>query len=261
MENSWHRIWRLKEKVMDELLKEITNLKPVKSDSRSLSRHAATVLSFINNMEQNGCEVTNAAEAPFVMSELLSNLDATDNVEYGREMYRLGKEETVLNLIDWLNKEASLKSCVKRDASHNNAGNHCFLNSQRSLNYVMNCQTRNDKEEACPTGCDTNHHLSACPVFHGMTVDERWEIVKQNNQCCKCLKRHHTNDCKKPDGTMCNKCPRRHHKFLHNDRLTSVNSNLNPEVALFTNASQEIENHSKEGSRNFPFFVQYRKST
>ena len=49
---------------MDGLLKEIINLKPIKSDSTSLSRYAATILGFVNNMEQIGCEVTNAKDHP-----------------------------------------------------------------------------------------------------------------------------------------------------------------------------------------------------
>ena len=65
-------------KLMDELLKEITNIKPVKSDSSSLSRYAATILGFVNNMEQNGCVVTNASEAPFVMSQLLGTFSIDD---------------------------------------------------------------------------------------------------------------------------------------------------------------------------------------
>ena len=51
-------------------------------------------------MEQNGCTVTNASEAPFVMSQLLLKLDAKDNVEFGREMHRIKKEENFLNLMD-----------------------------------------------------------------------------------------------------------------------------------------------------------------
>jgi len=122
-----------KRKLMDELLKEINSLKPVKSDSESLSRYAATILGFVNNMEQNGCAVTNASEAPFVMSQLLSKLDAKDSVEFGREMHRIKKEENVLNLIDWLNREASLRSQVKKDAnSHNNTGDHRFQFSRKS---------------------------------------------------------------------------------------------------------------------------------
>ena len=48
-------------KLMDTLLKEITNLKPVKCDSKSLSRYAARILGFVNNMEQNGCAVSDAS--------------------------------------------------------------------------------------------------------------------------------------------------------------------------------------------------------
>ena len=86
-------------KLMDTLLNEITNLTPIKNDSNSLSLYAAKIISFVNNMEQNGCEVTSTSEAPFVMSQLLSKLDASDNIEFGREMLRMGKEN-VSNLID-----------------------------------------------------------------------------------------------------------------------------------------------------------------
>ena len=85
---------------MDTLLNEITNLKPIENDSNSLSRFAAGILSFVNNMEQNGCAVTSTSEAPFVMSQLLSKLYASDNIEFGREMLCVGKEGNVLNLID-----------------------------------------------------------------------------------------------------------------------------------------------------------------
>lgn len=66
-------------------------------------------------MDQNSCAVTSALEAPFVMSQLLSKLDPKDDIDFGREMQRVKNEENVLNLIDWLNKEASLRSRVKRD--------------------------------------------------------------------------------------------------------------------------------------------------
>ena len=50
-------------------------------------------------MEQNGWEVRSTSRVPFVMSQLLSKLDASDNTEFDREMLRMGKEENVLR---WL---------------------------------------------------------------------------------------------------------------------------------------------------------------
>ena len=74
-----NRAWKIvdiefgdQRKLTDTLLNEITNLKPIKDDSNSLSRYAARILRFVNNMKQNGCAVTSTSEAPFVMSQLLS---------------------------------------------------------------------------------------------------------------------------------------------------------------------------------------------
>ena len=59
------------------------------------------------------------------MSQLLSKLDASDNIEFRRKMLRMGKEENVSNLIDWLNKEPSLRLRIKRDNNYpNNSREH-----------------------------------------------------------------------------------------------------------------------------------------
>lgn len=49
-----------KRKLMDELLHEITFHKQVKSDSMSLSRYATKIMSFVNDMEENGCSLNNS---------------------------------------------------------------------------------------------------------------------------------------------------------------------------------------------------------
>ena len=82
-------------KLMNTLLKEITYLKAMKNDSNTFSRYAARILSFVNKMEQSSFAVTSTSEAPFVMSRPLSKLDASDNIEFGREMLRMGKGENV----------------------------------------------------------------------------------------------------------------------------------------------------------------------
>ena len=155
--------FRNQRKLMDELLKEITNLKPVKSDSTSLSRYAATILRFVNKMEQNGCAVTNASEAPFFMSQLLSKLDAKHNVQFGRERHRIKKKENVLNLIDWLNSEASLRSQVKTDSDcHSNTGDRQLQFSRKSHNHAANSEKPN--HDLCLLGCAAKQLLSNFPI-------------------------------------------------------------------------------------------------
>ena len=184
---------------MDTLLAEITNLKPVKCDSKSLSHYAARILGFANNMEQNGCVVTSASEAPFVMSQLLSKLAPKENIDFGRGMQHMEEDESVLTLINWLNKKASLRSRVKRD-TRNDTEDRRFQNQQsQSDNHSMHSEMSNDA--ICPVGCEAEHLLSACPVLQKSTVDQRWEIVKRNNRCRKCLRNHHTNNYKSPTET------------------------------------------------------------
>ena len=77
---------------MDKLLSRISNLKPVKSNSKSQTRYATQIASLVNDMEDNNCAVMSSAEAPFFMSKLLSKLDTKDNADFGREMKRNNKE-------------------------------------------------------------------------------------------------------------------------------------------------------------------------
>ena len=173
-------------KLMDELLFEINNLRPVKGDSKSFTHFATTIACYVNDMEDNGCPVVQSSEAPFLMSQLLSKLDPKDNSDFGREMKREGNEETVSNLIAWLHQEASVRSrgktstfCEGRNESRREKG------PKKNENNATNSEETDD--ETCPIDCKTKHHLAACPKFQNLTVNQRWEIVKQHWRCRKCL--------------------------------------------------------------------------
>ena len=224
-------------KLMDELLSEINNLKPVRRDSKSFTHFATTVSCYVNDMEDNGCPVLESSEAPFLMSQLLSKLDPNDNSHFGREMKREGKQETVSNLIAWLHQEASIRSRGKRSfVSEERNESRRDKGPKKTENNAANGEETDD--EACPLGCKTKHHLAACPTFQLLTVNQRWEIVKQHWRCRKCLRAHHTNDCKKPDGSTCDKCRKNHHRSLHNDRTGETNTNSNPRAAPFQSQFQ-----------------------
>ena len=202
-------------------------------------------------MEQNGCAVTSTSEAPFVMSQLLSKLDSSDNIEFGCEMLRIGKEESVLNLIDWLNKEAGLRSCIKRDTNYRNN-----LRKHRSGDNANDSGLDQDKN--CPLSCKTKHLLSPCPMFQRSTVDEKWEIVKQNNRCRKWQRGYHTNSCKKPDGTTCYKRTQRHHRSSHNERVPP-NSDQGTERFHTQTKVKKLVITMSRARQTSPLFVQFKK--
>ena len=66
--------------------------------------------------------------------------------------------------------------------------------------------------------------------------------MKQSIRCPKCLRPHHKNDCKKPDGATSDKCKRNHHRSLHNE---TVNSNLSPNPMPF-----RVQDNPAEGNTN-----------
>ena len=225
---------------MDELLAGINNQKQVKSDSKSLTRYATIITSYVNDMEDNNCSVTSSTEAPFFMSQLLSKLDPRDNAEFGREMRRMKKEENVTNLVDWLHEEACIRSRGKQEseedvAERSSRGNYY----KRSDNHAANYNAPSNEE--CPLGCLTKHLLAACPNYQSSSVNERWEVVKKHQRCRKCLRSHHTKDCWKAEGTSCDKCKKDHHRSLHNEKKGSNEENvpspssLNPGAPSFTN--------------------------
>lgn len=88
------------------------------------------------------------------------------------------------------------------------------------------------EEEQCPS-CKQNHRLTQCPKYKTMTVDQRWELVKEHKICFKCAqKKHRRITCKaRPCGV--NQCRRPHHATLHQER------NESPEVESATKHKSE----------------------
>ena len=196
-------------------------------------------------MEDNDCPVTSSSEAPFFMSQLLSKLDPKDNAEFGREMKRNKKEETIPNLIQWLHEEASLRSRGKLDleSSFEEQSQQRGSFNRRTDNYAGDFDV--SKDGPCPLGCQAKHPLAVCPRYQTSIVDQRWEIVKQNQRCRKCLRSHHTKDCKKSDGTTCDKCKKNHHRSLHNERKDQEKPPLDPNaVPAQTHNDNTINNNA-----------------
>ena len=194
-------------------------------------------------MEDHGCTVLEASEAPFFMSQLLSKLDPRDNTNFGREIPRAGKEENVSNLVTWLHQEETLRSRGKPDNEKGDEKErtHRGPTFRRTESHAASNE-RTPDQEACPLGCAWKHHLAACPLYQSSTVNQRWDVVKQSKRCRKCLRPHHTNDCKKPDGTSCDKRKRNHHCSLHNE---TINSNLSPNPVPF-----RVQDVPPEGDTN-----------
>ena len=58
------------------------NLRPVRRDSKSFTHFATATACHVKDMEDYGCPVLESSEAPFLMSQPLSNFDPKDNFRF-----------------------------------------------------------------------------------------------------------------------------------------------------------------------------------
>lgn len=78
---------------------------------------------------------------------------------------------------------------------------------------------KHKSHKGCLLHVNSNHELSECKLFHSYSVDEKFDVMKENGLCFGCLGRHLRSKC--DQNPKCDKCERNHLTFLHRDQLKS----------------------------------------
>ncbi|GFX92980.1 integrase catalytic domain-containing protein [Trichonephila clavipes] len=91
--------------------------------------------------------------------------------------------------------------------------------------------------------CYQSHALFKCPTFNSMNVNERWQVVQNNNLCTNCLRNNHKLDtCR--IGLSCKNCSERHRTFLHIYSVSpSADIQANSVVTVYNNYIQSAKGH------------------
>ncbi|XP_063386208.1 uncharacterized protein LOC134672238 [Cydia fagiglandana] len=88
------------------------------------------------------------------------------------------------------------------------------LHAQVETTATVSKTKHNDNKIVC-VKCKADHKLTECTDFKNLPIDERWDLVKLNRLCFKCiLKTHSSRYCR---AKRCNKCSYSHHELLHKD--------------------------------------------
>ncbi|XP_062557970.1 uncharacterized protein LOC134222838 [Armigeres subalbatus] len=120
------------------------------------------------------------------------------------------------------------KAFVNAHATYERKESEQSTNAATSDRREPSKNTRGKGGEAnkfCPMCNGHDHTAATCAAFKKLSVDGRWNFVKDNKLCRRCLISHNRWPC---EGEVCgiNSCEKRHHRLLHSEpaKKQSVNS-------------------------------------
>ena len=124
-------------------------------------------------MEDNACPVSSSSEAPFFMSQLLSKLSPGDNSAFGREMKEIKRRRMFATSLFGCRRmqvfgrerEITLRKLILTLPLEDPT---TALETLKCKNLVLLVASLN-----------TNLQLAPPTVYQGLTVNQRWDIVKE----------------------------------------------------------------------------------
>ncbi|XP_052564394.1 uncharacterized protein LOC120421887 [Culex pipiens pallens] len=160
---------------------------------------------------------------PLLISEIVEKLPAVTQIEWVRYK-RKQRKITLRTLTDFLADLVSVASEVVHydefTASNNMAGKVAKpREQQRSFAGVHDAaeieSSPSESRWPCVVCGETNHRIRNCEVFKEMELDERMEVVSDNNLCQICLNAHGNARCKMNIHCNVGNCQERHNSLLH----------------------------------------------
>lgn len=119
-------------------------------------------------------------------------------------------------------------------------------NKPRQRSVFATAENESEQIFQC-VACKSNHSLPKCPKFRNMDIEEKWDLVRKEKLCFKCIaSRHRRTNCKEKVCGYQNTCRRPHHILMHGDREpTSTSANQQApkkeEMVTTTTAKSQTE--------------------
>ncbi|GBP55080.1 hypothetical protein EVAR_46377_1 [Eumeta japonica] len=154
------------------------------------------------------------------------------------------RETTLIILADFLEREGELAAVYARVAaapqlSAGAPGRIAERAPRRRKTFKVNTQT--EVATKYPK-CASEHKLAACDAFKALSNDEKWDFVKREKLCFKCIMKTHPRAYCHAKG--CVKCNRGHHTLLH----PSTGSDARPAQVTHPNESTVSETMTNIGT-------------
>ncbi|XP_035712907.1 uncharacterized protein LOC110856404 [Folsomia candida] len=218
------------DQLIENLIGKVQSLPPVKMEKMdtlidlgiAVDNLAATIKAL--NCTQHLCN-------PMLIKELVKKLPSTSQLDWARHMQLSGHPlPTVDFFAEWLTSYSDA-ACVLCPPVTSHEVNHHERKRRNNHDRVLVAEEEKKKSrgdhrdnrhrqpkppEKCPCCKSNNHKLHACRDFADKPTDERWELVKNNHLCFRCMASGHgARDCKFSRSCGVDGCEKHHHKMLH----------------------------------------------
>ncbi|KAJ8705579.1 hypothetical protein PYW08_012625 [Mythimna loreyi] len=219
--------------VLECALRKVRALPRVTESGRELRKFSSTVRNCVSLLRN--VHATGYLNNPQLVSELLFKLTPVQRAQYGDFAMGVASSQGIdvrvspsLEILSeflshlaratsfYVQMEAGapLAPVIRQQQKSAPKQTPRNVNVQR-LHVQSESQPQQAHEYQC-TLCKERHNLTKCDKFAKLSVDDRWQHVKDNRLCFKCIvKRHPKNVCR---GNKCPTCSYNHHALLHYEK-------------------------------------------
>ncbi|XP_055910431.1 uncharacterized protein LOC129944792 [Eupeodes corollae] len=201
------------EVVLDSLIIRVQNEPAPRADKlESIIPFALAVDNICSTME--ACDMFDHLYNPSVLRALVEKLPPTIKLQWASHMESL-RDVNLITFGDWLtklsrtiNRVTFTSPNVNTKAERRGEKGHVNIHNEEKSQKIKTCRI-------CQQQCNK---IESCQQFNTMTLNEKWNAVKQNNLCRTCLHFHPKSRCSVNSKCGVNGCYFRHHKLLHNPK-------------------------------------------
>ncbi|KAL0832560.1 hypothetical protein ABMA28_000762 [Loxostege sticticalis] len=238
-------------------MKKVKNLPNVTdNDSEALRSFSSAVRSCVSTLKN--IKADGYLNNPQLVRELLDKLTPSQRTEYSKFARRVSSEcnidlrvsPTLTVLVDFLDELAdtaaymvcadSSGASTKPNPSKATASKQPWKPSSNPPKIVHKVLEVSEKVPVSVVSCEMckgEHKLPNCDAFKKMVVDSRWDLVKKEKLCFKCLvRRHNRLSCR---AKKCSKCNYNHHTLLHVTKPDKEESNEATQTERVTNLGDQ----------------------
>ncbi|XP_075151870.1 uncharacterized protein LOC142225895 [Haematobia irritans] len=220
------------EQLITSQIEKVRSIPPIANDNLE------ALVDFANKIYNMATFVKNASgehhlSNPSLLSELVSKLSTSRQMQWAEKCLQLQRPATIMDFAEWL----TVLPTTSTNSAPSRRHFHAPPSNRKYVNVTVN---------QCPVCRGECTNLKNCQHFLNMSINERWNHIKQHKICFCCLKSgHQVKQCYTKRRCGVNDCPKPHNHLLH-QTLSPPGSAEEPTHLSTT----ELDSNNRPGTSN-----------